>query len=90
MVKDRRVIDKKGNYSIYSRIAGNRRKQHTGPAVLGQGVEALKAAIRYAFKERNMERLQHWKEILKFENLDELLASALITRTFCIINKVIA
>ena len=77
MVKDRRVIDKKGHYSIYSRIAGNRRKQHTGPAVLGQGVEALKAAIRYAFKERDMDRLQHWKELLKFENLDELLASAL-------------
>ncbi|MBT3812166.1 MAG: alpha/beta fold hydrolase [Gammaproteobacteria bacterium] len=77
MVKDRCVIDKKGHYSIYSRIAGNRRKQHTGPAVLGQGVEALKAAIRYAFKERDMERLQHWKEILKFDNLDELLASAL-------------
>jgi len=77
MVKDRRVIDKQGRYSIYSRIAGNRRKQHTGPAVLGQGVEALKAAIRYAFNERDMDRLQHWKELLKFENFDELMDSAL-------------
>ena len=77
MVKDRRVIDKKGHYSIYSRITGNRRKQHTGPAVLGQGVEALKAAIRYAFKERQIDRLQHWEELLQFENMDELMASVL-------------
>ncbi len=77
MVKDHQVIDKKGHYSIYSRITGLRRKQHTGPAVLGQGVEALKAAIRYAFKERQMDRLQHWEELLKFENMDELMASVL-------------
>jgi hypothetical protein len=45
------MFDKKGEYSIYLRIIGNRRKHHTGPTVLGQGVEALKAAIRHAFKE---------------------------------------
>lgn len=77
MVKDHRVIDKKGHYSIYSRMTGERRKQHTGPAVLGQGVEALKAAIRYAFKEKQTGRLQYWQELLKFENLDELMASVL-------------
>lgn len=77
MVKDRRVIDKQGEYSVYSRIAGNRRKQHTGPAVLGQGVEALKAAIRHAFQHEEVERLQHWKEILQFDSLDELMATAL-------------
>lgn len=77
MVKDRRVIDKHGEYSVYSRIAGNRRKQHTGPAVLGQGVEALKAAIRHAFQHEQVERLQHWKEILQFDSLDELMATAM-------------
>ena len=77
MVKDRRVIDKKGEYSIFSRITGNRRKHHTGPAVLGQGVEALKAAIRYAFQEKQIDRLQHWKELLHFDSLDELMATAL-------------
>jgi len=76
MVKDRRVIDKKGEYSIYSRITGNRRKLHTGPAVLGQGVEAIKAAIRHAFSENRIERLQHWQEQLHFDNLNELLAAA--------------
>ncbi|MBE0434827.1 MAG: alpha/beta fold hydrolase [Methylomicrobium sp.] len=77
MVKDRRVIDKKGEYSIYSRITGNRRKHHTGPAVLGQGVEALKAAIRHAFEQKDLKRLQHWKNILQFDSLDELMATAL-------------
>lgn len=76
MVKDHRVIDKKGEYSIYSRISGNRGKQHTGPAVLGQGVEAMKAAIRYAFKKKQMDRLQYWQELLQFDNLDELMAPA--------------
>ncbi|MGR9047034.1 MAG: alpha/beta fold hydrolase, partial [Gammaproteobacteria bacterium] len=77
MVKDRRVIDKRGEYSIYSRITGNRRKHHTGPAVLGQGVEALKAAIRHAFRQKDLERLQHWKDILEFDSLDELMANSL-------------
>ncbi len=77
MVKDRRVIDKKGEYGIYSRITGNRRKQHTGAAVLGQGVEALKAAIRYAFKTNDPERMQHWRTLLQFDSLDELRAASL-------------
>lgn len=77
MVKDRRVIDKQGHYSIYSRMTGGRRKLHTGPAVLGQGVEALKAAIRYAFEKKQVDRLQHWQELLQFENLDDLMVTAL-------------
>jgi len=77
MVKDRRVIDKKGNYNIFSRITGNRRKQHTGPAVLGQGVEAFKAAIRYAQKSNNLAQLQRWKEMLQMDNIDQLLAVAM-------------
>ncbi len=76
MVKDHRVIDKKGEYSIYSRMTGSRGKQHTGPAVLGQGVEALKAAIRHAFKENQIDRLQHWQELLQFDSPDELMAPA--------------
>jgi len=77
MVKDRRVIDKKGQYSIFSRITGKRRKLHTGPAVLGQGVEALKSAIRYAFKTHDLQRLQYWKDKLYFDSFDELMAMSL-------------
>nr|WP_305907833.1 hypothetical protein [Methylomarinum sp. Ch1-1]MDP4520615.1 hypothetical protein [Methylomarinum sp. Ch1-1] len=77
MVKDHRVIDHKGQYSIFSRSTGKRRKLHTGPAVLGQGVEALKAAIRHAFKIHDQERLQHWQDQLKFDSLDVLMAVSL-------------
>lgn len=76
MVKDRQVIDQQGEYRIFSRITGKRRKLHTGPAVLGQGVEALKTAIRYAFKKYQLDRLQHWKAQLQFDSLDELIAAA--------------
>ncbi|MDP3904436.1 MAG: alpha/beta hydrolase, partial [Methylococcaceae bacterium] len=76
MVKDHRVIDKQGQYSIFSRITGNRRKQHTGAAILGQGVEAFKAAIRYAHQQQNTELLLRWKEELHFDSVDQLVASA--------------
>ncbi|MDC9727713.1 MAG: alpha/beta fold hydrolase [Methyloprofundus sp.] len=77
MVKDRRVLDNQGNYSIYSRITGERRKQHTGAAVLAQGIEAFKAAIRNAYANKNYAQLLLWKEELKLETLDQLLATAL-------------
>ena len=77
MIKDRQVIDKRGEYNIHSRSTGKRRKMHTGPAVLGQGVEVIKAAIRHAFSEKNMSRLQQWKADLEFDTLDQLMAVAL-------------
>ncbi len=76
MVKDRRVVDKQGRYSIFSRISGKRRQQHTGAAVLGQGVEAIKAAIRYAHQHNHSQQLLHWKELLQFDHIDQLLAVA--------------
>jgi esterase/lipase len=77
MVKDRRVMDNQGQYNIYSRITGDRRKQHTGAAVLAQGIEAFKATVRNAYAARDYAQLLRWKEELQFDNLDELLLSAL-------------
>jgi esterase/lipase len=77
MVKDHRVMDDKGNYSIYSRMTGLRRKQHTGAAVLAQGVEAIKIIIRHAYHQKNHEKLVWWKEQLQLDSLDQLLTSAL-------------
>ncbi|MCF6251973.1 MAG: alpha/beta fold hydrolase [Methylococcaceae bacterium] len=77
MVKDHRVIDKQGKYSIYSRIAGERRKQHTGAAVLAQGIEAFKATIRNAYSNKDIDRLMQWKQEMKLDSLDQLLATAL-------------
>ncbi len=77
MVKDRRVMDNQGHYNIYSRVTGNRRKQHTGAAVLAQGIEAFKATVRNAYADKNHAQLLRWKEELQFDSLDELLLSAL-------------
>ncbi|MDP1771296.1 MAG: alpha/beta hydrolase [Methylobacter sp.] len=76
MVKDRRVIDKRGHYSIYSRVTGNRRKLHTGPAVLGQGVETFKAAIRHAHSQNDAALLRQWKDVLQIDSVDQLIAVA--------------
>ncbi len=76
MVKDRRVIDKRGHYSIYSRVTGNRRKLHTGPAVLAQGLETFKAAIRHAHRQNDMALLRQWKDVLQIDSIDQLIAVA--------------
>lgn len=77
MIKDHRVMDEKGNYSIYSRTTGLRRKQHTGAAVLAQGVEAIKIIIRNAYHRKDHDQLLMWKEQLQLDSLDQLLSSAL-------------
>lgn len=77
MVKDHRVIDNQGQYSIYSRITGERRKQHTGAAVLAQGLELFKAVIRNAYNDKNHGQLLYWKEQLQLDNPDQLLMCAL-------------
>lgn len=77
MVKDRRVLDGAGQYSIFSRLAGERRKHHTGAAVLAQGLEAFKAAIRNTYRRKNAVQLQRWQKQLQLESLEQLLAAAL-------------
>ncbi|WP_411726595.1 alpha/beta fold hydrolase [Methyloglobulus sp.] len=77
MIKDRQVIDEKGNYGIYSRMTGLRRKQHTGAAVLAQGIEAIKIIIRHAYHQKDHDQLVWWKEQLQLDSLDQLLTSAL-------------
>lgn len=77
MVKDRRVMDHQGQYSIYSRITGERRKQHTGAAVLAQGLEAFKTTIRNAYNRKDRRQLLAWKEALHLDNLEQMLMAAL-------------
>lgn len=77
MVKNRQVIDHKGDFSILSRVTGKRRKPHTGAAVLAQGLEAFKTTIRNAYRNKNHRLLEQWKEYLRFECLDQLLMAAL-------------
>jgi len=74
MVKDRRVLDKRGNYSVYSPTARERRKHHTGAAVLAMMLEGFKSGIRIAEQRQDYELLDAWAERLRIESRAALLA----------------
>lgn len=76
MVKDRRSQDKRGGYSIYSRTALERRKHHTGAAVLSLAVDILKQSIRLAFEQDNQSLIDHWMQRLEFTTPHDLLTAA--------------
>jgi len=73
MVKDRRVIDRRGRYSIFSRTTLERRKQHTGAAVLGLGLDIFKQAVLDAAENGQQDKLDHWLQQLKISELETLL-----------------
>ncbi|MCK5363349.1 MAG: alpha/beta hydrolase, partial [Gammaproteobacteria bacterium] len=76
MVKDRRVLDSRGAYSVYSRSAEARRKQHTGAAVLGLALEAFKRAVVKAHEAGHSRRIDAWAESLELVSGTELLDAA--------------
>jgi len=76
MVKDRRVYDQKGRYRIYSRSARERRKHHTGAAVLSLKVDLLKQSIRNAFDRGDDVAINNWIDTLELEDRDALAAAA--------------
>ena len=76
MVKDRRVLDSRGSYSVYSRTAEARRKQHTGAAVLGLALEAFKRAVVKAHEAGHSRRIDAWAESLQLVSGEELLKRA--------------
>lgn len=76
MVKDRRVVDAGGEYSIYSRTALERRKHHTGAAVLSLTLDVLKKAIQHAHGEGDLSRLELWAKALRMDTVEALLQAA--------------
>ncbi len=76
MVKDRRVLDRHGRFSIYSPAARERRKHHTGAAVIALTLDAFKWVIRCAAERGESARLEQWRERLGLASVDELLATA--------------
>ncbi|MBE0617463.1 MAG: alpha/beta hydrolase, partial [Proteobacteria bacterium] len=76
MVKDRRVVDRRGHYGIYSRSAHERRKHHTGAAVVAQAVEAFRNTVRRAAEEGRSDRLEAWSEALDLDGPEALLEAA--------------
>lgn len=76
MVKDKRVIDDAGDYNIYSRHAKERRKHHSGAAVLALNLGAFKGALRDIEEEGDRPCLQKWADRLDFASVDELMVAA--------------
>lgn len=73
MVKDKRVLDPRGSYSVYSRSAEARRKHHTGAAILGLALEAFKHAVMKAHAAGHSRRVESWAESLGLESAEQLL-----------------
>ncbi|MCK5165686.1 MAG: alpha/beta fold hydrolase [Rhodospirillaceae bacterium] len=76
MVKDRRVMDSKGNYSVYSRTASERRKHHRGAAVLAHTLDIFKLRILDLNKNNDTDRINRWVEALELNSAEELVALA--------------
>ncbi len=77
MVKDKRVVDDKGKYGIYSRTALEVRKHHRGAAVIALAVDAFKTALLRDFSTGNYQQVEKWAEKLNFTNTESLMVKAL-------------
>ena len=76
MVKDRRSIDNKGRYGVFSRTAGERRKHHTGAAVIALVLGIFKSRIRSVQRSGNQPRLERWVKSLGMDSVQSLLDAA--------------
>ncbi len=73
MVKDRKVINKKGKFQLYSRTSHTLRKHHTGAAVLALAVDTFKKAVIYDHTIGDKSRLEIWAKELEFKSIDALV-----------------
>ena len=76
MVKDKRVVDHKGQYNVFSRSANERRKHHRGSAVIAMALDAFKTALLHDYAEGRYARVEHWAEQLDFDNVENLMMKA--------------
>ena len=83
MVKDRRVLDEDGDFSVYSRSAREWRRHHTGAAVLGLALDTFKHAVRAAADAGHSRRVDAWAEGLGLPDAAALLAAA--RKSTCIV-----
>lgn len=76
MVKDRKVIDREGQYGVFSRSARRRRAHHRGASVLALMLEIFKSHLRQLADDGNEARLEHWRAQLDLPDRAALLAAA--------------
>ncbi len=77
MVKDKQVVDKEGEFGVFSRTAMQRRKHHRGAAVIALAVDAFKTALLSDFSRGRYQQVERWAEQLGFERSEDLLVKAL-------------
>ena len=76
MVKDRQVINDRGDYSVFSRHAQARRKHHTGAARLATGLQIFRYAVLYRAARGDHATLEAWRADLGMATVEQLLAAA--------------
>ena len=76
MVKDRRVLDEEGDFSVYSRSAREWRRHHTGAAVLGLALDAFKQAVCAAADAGRSRQVEAWAGDFGLPDAAALLAAA--------------
>lgn len=76
MVKDRRVVDHRGQLNVFSRTANERRKHHRGAAVIALALDAFKTALLHDYAAGRYQLPERWAEQLGFQNVDALMARA--------------
>jgi len=77
MVKDKRVVNQQGLFSIYSRTALERRKHHRGAAVIALALDAFKTALLRDYSRGDYAKVDRWAEQLEFDSSDKLMIRAL-------------
>ena len=76
MIKDRNVIDEKGNFGVFSPMEQVQRKLHTGAAAIALTLEIFKKRILMVHQDGNLPRLQRWVDALRLKDVDALVAAA--------------
>jgi esterase/lipase len=77
MVKDKRVVNEKGQFGIFSRTALERRKHHRGAAVIALALDAFKTALLRDYSTGNYKKIERWAEQLGFVDTESLMIKAL-------------
>lgn len=77
MVKDKRVMDDRGQFNIFSRTALERRKHHRGAAVIALALDAFKTALLRDFSKGRYQNVDRWAQQLGFSDSENLLIRAL-------------
>ncbi|RED50749.1 alpha/beta fold hydrolase [Aestuariispira insulae] len=76
MIKDRRVVDQDGKYSIFSPSDKTHRKHHKGAAAIAITLEMFKRRILSVHKAGEEDRLYRWVNALGFGDLEMMIAAA--------------